>query len=251
MAKIRARGAYEIASVICDRHLAAGEAYTGSPAETFRQKFVLRSDGAILRKLVWVQPDGGERRAHSSAYSLWTNRKIKADLRSRETLLAMLVRHGYTEVTAEAQTLERKATAQAAADKRKANQGPDGSATQWAELHDAAHAAGMAAGEASVPVPMIVQEHANPLDDSSPVVQSYGPIMDGSCGSAYVTIRPANGSFARWLKANRGGFPAHGGGLMLSVHAFGSVTRKFAYAQAFAGVLREAGVSAYPSTWEN
>jgi hypothetical protein len=246
MAKVNARGAYEVATVTAERHF--GPTTYGGP-ETTRVRFVLRSDGAILSKIVWNQPDGGERRAHNGTFTHWGNRTIKADHRNRETLVRVLARYGYAEVTAEQLTAERKATAKGAADKRKANQGPEGSAAQWEALHNAAHRAGMAAGEAVTPMPMVVVEHANQLDDNSPIVRSYAPVMDGPCGFAYVTVRPATGSFARWAKANRGWFAAYGGGLQLSVGAFNqSVTRKSAYASAFAAVLREAGVSAYGSS---
>lgn len=115
-----------------------------------------------------------------------------------------------------------------------------------AALFDAAHRAGMAAGEAARPTPMTVVQHANPLDDSSPVVKAYAPVMDGVCGFAYVIVRPGNSSFARWLKANRGARKAYYGGMQFSVHQFGqSYERKVAYAGAFVGVLEQAGVKAY------
>lgn len=250
MAKRNARGTYEVASAIGERRLTANQAYAGSPAETYRQKFCLRSDGKILAKIVWVQPDGGERNPHRGTFTIWSDHTIKADHRNQETLVRILAKYGYTLVTADTLTLERKATAQAAADKRQASKGPALSDQRCLALHQAAHVAGMAAGRGSSPVPMVVAEHANPFDDSSPVVASE-LVNDGECGCAYVTVRPADGSFGKWARS-RGWFPAHGGGLMLSVHAFGqSVTRKAAYAAAYAEVLREADVTAYSSTWIN
>lgn len=112
-------------------------------------------------------------------------------------------------------------------------------------LYAKAHIAGMQAGEAVGTTPMIVQEHANPLDDSSPVVRQYAPVMDGPCGFAYVTVRPGNSTFARYLKQYRQGFKAYYGGTQFSVHPFGqSLQRKTAYADAFAKVLRDAGIRA-------
>jgi hypothetical protein len=114
-----------------------------------------------------------------------------------------------------------------------------------ARLFEAAHRAGMAAGEAARPMPMVVQERRNPFDDNSPVVREYGPIMDGVCGFAYITVRPGNCSFARYLK-KRGGYHGYYGGTQYSVRHFGqSLERKQAYARAFAEVLSEAGIKAY------
>lgn len=111
-------------------------------------------------------------------------------------------------------------------------------------LHQAAHAAGMAAGEAAVPAPMVVERHENPLDDESPVEQSWF-VPEGLCGFAWV-VTPGNTSFGRWGK-KRGLLSKHyEGGMHLWVRAFGqSVTRKEAYAAAYAAVLREAGLKAY------
>jgi hypothetical protein len=123
---------------------------------------------------------------------------------------------------------------------------------EHAALFDRAHAAGMAAGEAAKPMPMVVVQHANPLDDSSPVVRQYAPVMDGICGSAYVVVRPGTCSFARWLKANKGAYKAYYGGMQMGVHHFGqSYERKMAYAQAFCGVLEQAGIKAYTDSWIN
>lgn len=113
-------------------------------------------------------------------------------------------------------------------------------------LHNKAHAAGMAAGEAAMPTPMIVVQRANPLDDTSPIVKEYAPVMEGVCGFAYVTVRPGTSSFARWLRRRGRGYTAYYGGTAFSVRQFGqSMTRKAAYADAYASVLREAGIKAY------
>lgn len=241
MAKVNARGARELCSVTGQR--------TGDDGEITRSRFLLRSDGAVLFKLQWWQRPGQPRETRSS--SAWSTLGKLSDPahHTRETLVRVMARRGYHEVTADTLNAERRATTAGAVAKRKANQGPDGTATQWAELHMRAHAAGMLAGEAVTPMPMVVQERVNPLDDSSPVARTYAPVMDGACGFAYVTVRPATSSFARWAKANRGWFAAYGGGLQMSVDYFNqSVTRKAAYASAFAMVLREAGLSAYGSS---
>jgi hypothetical protein len=116
-------------------------------------------------------------------------------------------------------------------------------------LHAAAHEAGMRAGNAARPVPMHVVQRANPFDDTSRVVRAYAPVMDGVCGFAYVSVRPGSSSFARWLKANAGGFSRYYGGVQFSVHEFGqSLERKAAYAAAYVEVVRAAGVEAFPES---
>lgn len=114
--------------------------------------------------------------------------------------------------------------------------------TNWQALYDKAHAAGLEAGQAVTPTPMTVVQRANPLDDNSPVVKAYEPVADGVCGFAGVRF-PGNTSWGKWCKANkiaRKGYPT---GLHISCHAFNqSLTRKTAYATAFAKVLTEAGI---------
>ena len=116
-------------------------------------------------------------------------------------------------------------------------------------LFNKAHAAGMAAGEAVRPVPMQVVQRLHPLDDSSPVVKVYEPVMDGVCGFAWVNIRPGNSSFANWLRKQGKGHKGYYGGWEYWVGAFNqSLERKMAYADAFARILEEAGIQAYPGS---
>lgn len=114
-------------------------------------------------------------------------------------------------------------------------------------VYDLAEQAGLRAGDECIPPVMIVQQHANPLDDSSPVIRQYEPVTEGPCGFAWVTVNPANSSFAIWAKKNHGWKPAYGGGVQYWVGIFGqSMARKEAFARAFAAVLRdELGVRAY------
>jgi hypothetical protein len=119
------------------------------------------------------------------------------------------------------------------------------SGDEHAALFDKAHAAGMAAVQAAQVVPMVVQQHANPADDNSPVVKQWF-VEGGSCGFAWVKVRPANCSFALWLKKHKGARTGYTGGMEYSVHEFGqSIQRKESYARAFARVLSEAGIKAY------
>lgn len=113
----------------------------------------------------------------------------------------------------------------------------------FARQHAAAHAIGMAAGEEALTTPMVVVQHANPLNDDSEIVKVYEPVMDGPCGFAYVYFRPGNHPFVNWLKRQGIGFKRYYGGWEFSVRAFGqSMQRKEAYARAYANALRSAGI---------
>jgi hypothetical protein len=115
----------------------------------------------------------------------------------------------------------------------------------FAALRERAHEAGLAAGLAARPTPMIVVQHENPFDDTSPIVKQYEPIMDGVCGFAWVNVK-GNTAFGRYLRT-QGYTPAYGGGYNIRCREFGqSYERKYAYAAAYAGVLKEAGIAAYP-----
>lgn len=115
----------------------------------------------------------------------------------------------------------------------------------WQQLHDIAHEAGMKAAEAHTPTPMRVIQRQNPLDPHSPIARDYGTVNEGVCGFAWVVIRPATTSFARWLKAQRIGRNGYGGGVHIWVSQFGqSMERKEKYAAAYAEVMREAGFNA-------
>lgn len=112
-------------------------------------------------------------------------------------------------------------------------------------LLDNAHAAGMAAGEVARPSVMVVEQHAHPLVDSSPVTQRWVE-PEGPCGFAWIKVKPATSSFARWLVKREYASKAYQGGVQIWVGQFGqSLERKAAYAAAYAGVLNAAGFDAY------
>ena len=114
---------------------------------------------------------------------------------------------------------------------------------QAQDLYNQARAAGLAAAQAAQVQPMIVQQHANMLDDSSPVTRSYY-VNDGVCGFASVVVR--NIKFANQLKKLGIGRKNYGTGWSISVSDFNqSLTRKEAYAHAFAKVLNDNGITAY------
>lgn len=123
---------------------------------------------------------------------------------------------------------------------------PKLSTAECKALVERADAAGRAAAEATVPQPMYVVERENPLDDTSPIVKRYAPVMSGVCGFAWINIKPGNSSFARYLKdQGLARTDSYYGGVSVRVSGYGqSYEKKSAYAAAFASVLREAGIKA-------
>jgi len=108
----------------------------------------------------------------------------------------------------------------------------------WAKAYEA----GMAAGRAVNPTPMVVR-----TTGPGPAKSWYVP--DGLCGFAWVTVRPGNCKFANWAKAKDLMSTAYGGGVQYYVGEFDqSVARKEAFASAAAEVLREAGIRATSSS---
>lgn len=112
-------------------------------------------------------------------------------------------------------------------------------------LHQRARAAGNQAGADAIPVPMVVGSPVslfnNVLDRSRPVYV----VESGVCGFASVVVR-GNSGFGRYAKRAGLARPAYPSGLAIPVREFGqSLARKEAYANAYARVLNEAGVSAY------
>lgn len=112
--------------------------------------------------------------------------------------------------------------------------------------------AGNKAAETVVPPTMIVSQHANQLDDCSPIVNHWlkksleWAEPEGPCGFAEIRLPKGNTSFAHWAKKNAG-FRKHcHGGLFHWVSAFGqSMVRKEAFARSAVGVLVDNGIDAY------
>lgn len=112
-------------------------------------------------------------------------------------------------------------------------------------LYIQAHDAGNNAVTQTTVTPMIVTQAANPLDDSSAVVNAW-VVNDGVCGFASVIIKPANSKFAKFLVANQLARKHYAGGVSMSIRDFNqSLTKKEAYAEGFARVLRDNGITAY------
>ena len=114
------------------------------------------------------------------------------------------------------------------------------------ELYEKAHLAGMRAGHGEEVTPMIVGTpttiFGDDIDHSKPTYFVEG----GACGFAGVVIKPARGKFVSYLKSLGMGYKHYYGGWYVSVREFGqSMTRKEAYADAFAKVLTEEGMRCY------
>lgn len=108
------------------------------------------------------------------------------------------------------------------------------------KIWDKAWQAGVDAANAAVPTPMVVTSHSNPLDDGSPVENSWY-VPEGVCGFAWVIVKPGNSKFANWLKKHKLARPDHYyGGVNIWISDYGqSYTRKEAHAYAMAKVLSE------------
>jgi hypothetical protein len=122
----------------------------------------------------------------------------------------------------------------------------NGKTAAFAAAYNKAVDAGVAAGKAALPTPMVVQERASPFNDKSPVVQEWY-VSEGACGFAWVNVYPGNCPLANWLKKNKLASKAYGGGVQIWISDFGqSIARKEACAYAMAKVLKEElGVEAY------
>jgi hypothetical protein len=113
-------------------------------------------------------------------------------------------------------------------------------------LFDAADAAGRAAASGTTPVAMVVGTPTTVFGtDINPAKPVY-VVPGGVCGFAWVRITPGNSRAAHYAVAHWGARTAYNGGVSIFCHDYGqSLTRKEAYADAFAKVLREAGIRAY------
>ena len=114
------------------------------------------------------------------------------------------------------------------------------------KLLETAHLMGMDAGRRVGVTPMVVGSPSTPLGSDIDYSKKTYFVEGGVCGFAGVVIKPARGKFVSYLKSIGMGHKHYYGGYYVSVRAFGqSMTRKEAYAEAFAKVLGEAGISCY------
>ena len=115
---------------------------------------------------------------------------------------------------------------------------------QCHNIYVEAYEAGMKAGnEVGVPK-FVVGTPTTPLGNDIDFKKETF-IMDGLCGFAWVTIKPARGAFVNYLKGRQVGSNGYYGGFEIWVREFGqSVDRKTAFARAFADVLNKYGINA-------
>ena len=114
------------------------------------------------------------------------------------------------------------------------------------KLLERAHLMGMDAGRAASVTPMIVGSPSTPFGSDIDYSKKTYFVEGGACGFAGVVIKPARGKFVSYLKSIGKGHKHYYGGWYVSVREFNqSLTRKEAYADAFAKVLGEVGMSCY------
>ena len=116
----------------------------------------------------------------------------------------------------------------------------------YSQILSEAHDAGMTAGEAKVPTPMVVQEVG--LDDKPYKDSKSWYVPQGVCGFAWIaTTEHGNGKFVRYLKSiGKGSKRYYGGYTVYWVGEFGqSMEQKEAYADAYADVLQKYDIKAY------
>ena len=114
------------------------------------------------------------------------------------------------------------------------------------KLLETAHLMGMDAGRRVGVTPMVVGSPSTPLGSDIDYSKKTYFVEGGVCGFAGVVIKPARGKFVSYLKSIGMGHKHYYGGYYVSVRAFGqSMTRKEAFAEAFAKVLGESGISCY------
>lgn len=123
-------------------------------------------------------------------------------------------------------------------------------AKQAAALYSAAHEAGSKAAAECVPVPMVVGSPSTPFGNDVDMSKPTYYVADGVCGFAWVSIKPARGSFVTYCKKNNiGRKDSYYGGWTIGPKGEAAYTqsmaRKEAYCYAFAKVLSDAGINCY------
>jgi hypothetical protein len=109
-----------------------------------------------------------------------------------------------------------------------------------------AHLMGMDAGRSVGVNPMVVGTPTELMGNEIDYSKKTYVVEGGVCGFAGVVIKPARGKFVSYLKSIGMGNKHYYGGWYVSVREFGqSLTRKEAYAEAFADVLKEVGMKVY------
>lgn len=99
---------------------------------------------------------------------------------------------------------------------------------RWEAIHCFADAAGRAAGEETIPPPMVLEK--------------WGIIWDGLCGFGWVELKDGRKSFAKWAVKSIRAFAYRPGVHISSPLQTQSIVKNEAYAHAYAEVLRSNGI---------
>lgn len=117
-----------------------------------------------------------------------------------------------------------------------------------ADLFARARKAGIDAGNANTPTPMIVGSPSTPLGTDIDTTKPMYYVSGGVCGFAWVSVKArVNSAIGKWLIASGNGQKSeYHRAILISVHDHDqSMSRKEAHARAIAKVLRDAGWEAY------
>ena len=105
----------------------------------------------------------------------------------------------------------------------------------YSAIWNEAYLAGMEAGNNAIPQTMVVVGGGQRYE-----------VSEGCCGFAWIVVNPGTNPFARWARQNKQARAEYGGGTCVYwVGEFNqSMTRKEAFADAFAKVLNKYGIPA-------
>ena len=110
--------------------------------------------------------------------------------------------------------------------------------SEFLSLYDEASRLGYEAGRAATPRPMHVYDGFSR--------EHIETVSDGLCGFAWVKIRPATSSFARYMLKHKLARTSYMGGIEIGISAHNqSYERKIAHARAMAEHFRANGINAY------
>ena len=116
------------------------------------------------------------------------------------------------------------------------------------QIYAEARLAGITAGNAAKPIPMTVMA-CNPITHEPIAVVDF--VSEGVCGFAWISMKyntPENRKFISWAKKQKL-ISKYSEGFWIWVHEYNqSMTRKEAYACAFAKVLQNHGIKCYASS---
>ena len=123
------------------------------------------------------------------------------------------------------------------------------SSAEFKNIFDGAWKAGEEAVAKLSIAPMVVSQHANPLDDNSAVVNAW-VVPDGPCGFAWINVKPGTSAFAKWLKENDlASKDSYYGGVCIWIDIYNqSILKKEAHAYAMANYFTKLGIKSYASS---